>query len=303
MLNRRNINHNLKYFKQMLSEIRKHTMSGFNEPQIKALSQALKERAESGEQIQELLPEAFAIVFEAVKRTLSITPFDVQLLAASAMATGRIIELPTGEGKTLVAVFVAYLGALSGKGVHVLTFNDYLAKRDALWMKPVYEFLGLSVSYINEGMNNSERKEAYNADVTYLTAKEAGFDYLRSFLAYDTDSTVQRHFHLAIIDEADSLLIDEARVPLVIAVDMPARVEIEKKIYTAISKLQRDTHFVMDEYANNISLTEPGVAFIEGCLGLDNLYDVRNLDLLAKVNVVLQAEFLLKHSCPIGHKL
>jgi preprotein translocase subunit SecA len=294
MLNRRNINHNLEYFKQMLSEIKKHTMSGFNEPQIKALSQALKERAESGEQIQELLPEAFAIVFEAVKRTLSITPFDVQLLAASAMATGRIIELPTGEGKTLVAVFVAYLGALSGKGVHVLTFNDYLAKRDALWMKPVYEFLGLSVSYINEGMNNSERKEAYNADVTYLTAKEAGFDYLRSFLAYDTDSIVQRHFHLAIIDEADSLLIDEARVPLVIAVDMPARVEIEKKIYTAISKLQRDTHFVMDEYANNISLTEPGVAFIEGCLGLDNLYDVRNLDLLAKVNVVLQAEFLLK---------
>jgi preprotein translocase subunit SecA len=294
MLNRRNNNHNLKYFKQMLSEIKKHTISGFNKSQIKALSQALKERAESGEQIQELLPEAFALVFEAVKRTLSITPFDVQLLAASAMATGRIIELPTGEGKTLVAVFVAYLGALSGKGVHVLTFNDYLAKRDALWMKPVYEFLGLSVSYINEGMNNSERKEAYNADVTYLTAKEAGFDYLRSFLAYDTDSTVQRHFHLAIIDEADSLLIDEARVPLVIAVDMPARVEIEKKIYTAISKLQRDTHFVMDEYANNISLTEPGVAFIEGCLGLDNLYDVRNLDLLAKVNVVLQAEFLLK---------
>lgn len=294
MLNRRNIDHNLKYSKQMLSEIKIHAMPGFDEPQIKALSQALKERAKSGEQIQELLPEAYALVFEAAKRTLGITPFDVQLLAASAMATGRIIELPTGEGKTLVAVFVAYLGALSGKGVHVLTFNDYLAKRDALWMKPVYEFLGLTVAYISEGMNKNQREEAYNADVTYLTAKEAGFDYLRSFLAYDSDSTVQRPFHFAIVDEADSILIDEARVPLVIAVDMPARVEIDPKICTAVSRLQRDTHFVMDEYANNVSLTEPGVDFIEGCLGLDNLYDARNLDLLAKVNVVLQAEFLLK---------
>ncbi len=294
MLSRRSIDHNLKPFRQMLSEIKRHSMSGLNEPELRALSQVLKARAQSGQQTQELLPEAFGIVFEAVQRTMGITPFDVQLLAAAATATGRIIEMPTGEGKTLVAVFVAYLGALSGKGVHVLTFNDYLAKRDALWMKPVYEFLGLSVSYINEGMNKNQRKDAYNADVTYLTAKEAGFDYLRSFLAYDTDSIVQRPFHLAIIDEADSLLIDEARVPLVIAVDMPARVEIETEIYTAVAKLQRDTHFVMDEYANNIALTEPGVDFIEVCLGLDNLYDARNLDLLTKVNVVLQAEFLLK---------
>ena len=201
------------------------------------------------------MPGLFAVVFEAVKRTLDITPFDVQLIAAAAMTDGRIIEMPTGEGKTLAAVFTACLNALSGKGVHVLTFNDYLAKRDALWMKPVYDFLGFSVLYINEGMSIKARKEAYSADITYVTAKEAGFDYLKSFLAYDVDSIVQRGFHLAIIDEADSILIDEARIPLVIAGDIPSLVEIEKKIFKTVSGLEKDTHFETDEYADNIYLT------------------------------------------------
>ncbi len=294
MVNKRNIDNNLKPFHRMLLEIKEHPMSKFDDAQIKAMSQKLKVRVENGGETRQLMPEAFALVFEAVKRTLGITPFDVQLLAATAMAAGRIIELPTGEGKTLVAVFAAYLGALSGKGVHVLTFNDYLAKRDALWMKPVYEFLGLSVHYINESMNKKERKEAYNADITYLTAKEAGFDYLRSFLVYDTDAVVQRPFHLAIIDEADSILIDEARIPLVIAGDMPTQIKIEKRIFTVVSKLQNDSHFIMDEYANNVSLTESGVAFIEEQLGVGNLYEAQNFDTLTKVNVMLQAVFLLK---------
>lgn len=295
MVNRRNIDNDLKDFKRTLIEIKKYTYNNFDDAQIKAMSQSLKECAENGKQMQERLPEAFAIVFEAVKRTLGITPFDVQLMAATAMADGRIIELPTGEGKTLVAVFVAYFGTLSGEGVHVLTFNDYLAKRDALWMKPVYEFLGLSVCYVNEGMNKEERKAAYHADITYLTAKEAGFDYLRSFLVYDTDSIVQRPFHLAIIDEADSILIDEARIPLVIAGDMPGQIKIEKAIFSAVSRIQSDTHLLLDEYANNISLTESGIAFIEQQLGMDNLYDSKNLDTLTKVNVTLQAVFLLKN--------
>lgn len=293
-MNRTSIDNNLKPFRKMLLEIKKHNMSGYEDVQIRAMSQELKMRVKEGEQTQKLLPKAFAIVFEAVKRTLGITPFDVQLLAAISMAEGRIIELPTGEGKTLVAVFIAYLGALDGKGVHVLTFNDYLAKRDALWMKPVYEFLGLSVAYINEGMGIRERKEAYNADITYLTAKEAGFDYLRSFLVYDINSIVQRTFHLAIIDEADSILIDEARIPLVIAGDMPVKVKIEKKLFTVVSKLSKDIHFILNENEKSIFLTESGAVFIEKHLGIGNLYKKGNLDILTQINFILQAVFLLK---------
>lgn len=294
MENSRNVEYNLSVYKHTLNDIKKVTASAMDDTQLKALAQALKKRAQNGESVKDLLPEVFAVVFEVVKRTMGMTPHDVQLLAATAMAEGRIVELPTGEGKTLAAVFVACLGALSDKGVHVLTFNDYLAKRDALWMKPVYEFWGLSVSYINEGMSQKERKKAYSADVTYLTAKEAGFDYLRGFLVYETDSIVQRPFHMAIIDEADSILIDEARIPLVIAGDMPVQIEIDRNIFDAVSKLQIDNHFVMDEYANNISLTESGVTFLEGQIGLSNLYGAENLELLAKVNVILQAQFLLK---------
>ncbi len=294
MMSKINIDNNLKHFRKILLEIKKHNMSDYEDVQIRAMSQELKMRVKEGEQAQKLLPKAFAIVFEVVKRTLGITPFDVQLLAAISMAEGRVIEMPTGEGKTLVAVFVAYLGALDDKGVHVLTFNDYLAKRDALWMKPVYEFLGLSVLYINEGMSIRERKEAYNADITYLTAKEAGFDYLRSFLVYDIDFIVQRPFHLAIIDEADSILIDEARIPLVIAGDMPVKVKIEKKLFAVVSELSKDIHFGLNENEKSIFLTESGAVFIEKQLGIGNLYKKRNLDILTKINFILQAVFLLK---------
>ena len=293
MINSKGIDNNLKPFRQSLLKIRQYSFSNIDDSRIKTLSQELKARAKEGEEPEDLLPEAFAVVCEAVKRTLHISPFDVQLMAAAAMASGRIIEFPTGEGKTLTAVFVAYLMALSGEGVHVLTFNDYLAKRDALWMKPVYEFLGLSVCYINESMNTKERKAAYNADITYITAKESGFDYLKSFLAYNTDAVVQRAFHFAIIDEADSILIDEARIPLVIAGDIPSQVEIEKKIFNMVSRLQKDTHFETDEYADNIFLTEEGVAFAEKDLGVDNLYDAKNADIQAKINVILQAQYLL----------
>ena len=294
MISRKNIDNNLKPFKKTLFEIKKYSLSSLNDARILAMSQKLKERAMNGEEPQALMPEAFAIVFEAVQRTLGITPFDVQLIAAAAMASGRIIEMPTGEGKTLVAVFAAYLRALSGKGVHVLTFNDYLAKRDALWMKPVYDFLNISVCYINEGMEIKERKAAYDAEITYVTAKEAGFDYLKNFLAYDIDSIVQRPFHFAVIDEADSILIDEARIPLVIAGDIPSMVEIEKKIFNTVAGLKRDIHFETDEYADNIFLTENGVAFVEKDLNLNNLYDEKNIDIQAKINVILQAQFLLK---------
>ena len=294
MIDGKGIDKNLKPFRKTLIEVKKYSLSSLDDIQIKAMSRDLKVRAKEGAASKDLMPEAFAIVFEAVKRTMAITPFDVQLIAAAALASGRIIEFPTGEGKTLTAVFGAYLEALSGRGVHVLTFNDYLAKRDALWMKPIYDFLEISVRYINENMDARERKAAYDADITYVTAKESGFDYLKNFLAYDPDSIAQRPFHFAVIDEADSILIDEARIPLVLAGDIPSLVEIDKKILTAVSKLQKDLHFETDEYADNIYLTESGISFIEQDLGLDNLFKGKDIDVLAKVNVILQAEFLLK---------
>jgi preprotein translocase subunit SecA len=294
MVNRRNIDANLKPYKKILTNIKAKDMSALSDAEIKEAARSLRKRAQSGEPAGGLLPEAFAFVYEAAARTLGLTAFDVQLTAAAAMADGRIIEFPTGEGKTLAAVFVAFLGALSGKGVHVLTFNDYLAKRDAEWMGPVYDFLNVSVSCINEEMDAWERKKAYAADVTYVTAKEAGFDYLRGFLACDEAEVAQRPFHLAIIDEADSILIDEARVPLVIAGDMPATVEIDRKIFQAVLSLNKDIHYEMDEFADNIYLTDAGAEFIEKRLGLANLYDAENIGALTRVNLIMQAEYLLK---------
>lgn len=294
MIDGKGIDRNLKPFWKTLSEVKKYSLSDLDDARIKDMSRNLKVRAADGASSKDLMPETFALVFEAVKRTMAITPFDVQLVAAAALASGRIIEFPTGEGKTLTAVFVACLEALSGRGVHILTFNDYLAKRDALWMKPIYDYLELSVRYINENMDTGERKAAYDADVTYVTAKESGFDYLKNFLAYDMDSIAQRPFHFAVIDEADSILIDEARIPLVLAGDIPSLVEIDKKILTTVSRLQKDVHFETDEYADNIFLTESGVAYVEQELGLDNLFKGKDIDVLAKVNVILQAEFLLK---------
>ncbi len=294
MVNRRNIDANLKPFKKILAEIKQYDFSEKTDGEIKEISQTLQKRAQEGASKEGLLPEGFAVVYEAVRRTLQLTPFDVQLIAAAAMAQGRIVELPTGEGKTLVAVFTAYLGGLFGRGVHVLTFNDYLAKRDAQWMGPVYKFLGLKAAHIGELMTAEQRKAAYAADVTYVTAKEAGFDYLRAFLAFDEKEVAQRPFYMAVIDEADSILIDEARIPLVIAGDLPAYVEIEKKIFEAVAGLQKDVDFLVDEYADNIYLTEKGIAAVEGFLGIKNLYDAENIGVQTRVNLILQAEFLLK---------
>ncbi len=294
MINLKNIEYNLKPFKPVLSKVKTLDYSSCDSAALTAMSLVLRERAIRGEDEKQLLSEAFAFVFEAVKRTLFITPHDVQLLAAAAMTEGAIVELATGEGKTLAAVFTAYLKALSGKGVHVLTFNDYLAKRDALWMKPIYELLGMSVGYINEVTDKAGRRQAYRADVTYITAKEAGFDYLRSFLGYEPDDIVQRPFHFAVIDEADSILIDEARIPLVIAGDVPARTEIGKKLFKVVAEMQKGIHFETEENGNSIYLEEGGIAFAEEKLQLENLYDDKNLDILSKINLILQAEHLVK---------
>lgn len=294
MGNSKFIESNLSLYIGTLPMIKKHILPDATPEDLLRIMTDLKRRATEGAAREDLLPEVYAAVYTAVERALSITPHDAQLMASTAMAMGRLIELPTGEGKTIAAVFPACLEALTGEGVHVLTFNDYLAKRDALWMEPVYSMLGFTVAYIRETSDTDARKAAYAADITYLTAKEAGFDYLREFLAYDAAQICRRPFHFAILDEADSILIDEARIPLVISGDIPSLVDMDRRMIATVRSCGKDLHYVTDEYGNNISLTEEGIAYIEKSLGLDNLYDENNHDLLSKINVFLQAEFLLK---------
>lgn len=294
MVNKKNIEHDLKPLHRVMAEIKQNISKGCDKDRITEESQHLKRRAAAGEAVFALLPEAFALVFMAARQALGLAAHDVQLLAAIAMADGRIIELATGEGKTLAAVFPAYLMALSGKGAHVLTANDYLAQRDALWMKPVYELLGMSVRYISESSNTADRKPAYAADITYLTAKEAGFDYLRGFLAFESAELIQRPFHFAVVDEADSILIDEARIPLVISGEIPLTHRMDNKICDAVRKMRKGTDFKTDDYETRIYLEESGIAFLERQLGLRDIYEEKNLCMLEKAEAVLQAEFLLK---------
>jgi len=276
-----------------INKIKSFDLETCRDDEIKSLSISLRSRVLNGGSGSDLLAEAFSLVFQAIKRTLKITPFDAQIQAAISMAKGNIIELPTGEGKTIVVVFVAYFNALTGKGVHVLTFNDFLAKRDALWMKPVYDLLGVSVDYINEYKMMEERKAAYQSDITYMTVKEAGYDYLRSFLAYDTAHIVQRSFHMAIIDEADSIMIDNARVPLIVAGDTTNKITMDRHIYDLVSTLKENIHYNIDYYAKTIYLIDEGYNFFEKEIG-GNLYDSESLELFTIIALFLKAEFLLK---------
>jgi preprotein translocase subunit SecA len=243
--------------------------------------------------LETLLVETFALVKEWSKRTLGLTPFDVQLAAGIALFRGTIAEMQTGEGKTLAAVFPATLYGLTGKGVHILTFNDYLAARDTEWMRPIYEAMGLSVSSIREGMTYDARKRAWHADITYATAKEAGFDYLRDQLVLDTKQLVHRPFHVAIVDEADSILLDEARVPLVIAGATEEARKEPYKLAQLIDTLAPDTHYGTDEYKRVVYLTDEGQSFVEEQLGLGDLHREETRHLQAGIQVALHAKVLL----------
>ncbi len=274
-----------------INKIKSYDLENCSDEELRSLSLRLRSRILHGENTTDLPAEAFSFVFQAIKRRLGITPFDVQIQAAISMAKGNIIELPTGEGKTVVAVFVAYFNALTGRGVHVLTFNDFLAKRDALWMKPVYDLLGVSVDYITEHKTMAERKAAYQSDITYLTVKEAGYDYLRSFLAYDAAHIVQRPFHLAIIDEADSIMIDNARIPLIVAGDTENGITMDRYIYDLVTTLKETVHYTIDYDADTISLTDKGYDFFEKEIH-GNLYD--SPASLAAIALFLKAEFMLR---------
>lgn len=250
--------------------------------------------ATGGLALESIRAAFFALARDASRRVLGLRPFDVQVLAALAMDCGHIVEMQTGEGKTLAAVMPAALRALTGQGAHVLTFNDYLARRDAGWMGPVYAMLGLSVGFVRQGMTPEERRRAYLADVTYVTAKEAGFDHLRDLLAMDPQEVVHRPFHFALVDEADSLLIDEARVPLVIAGSVGREISSAPRLAALVASLTPGVHFDTDEHGRDVELTEAGVEQVERALGVGRLHDAENYRLLTELNCALHAQVLLR---------
>lgn len=270
------------------------SIKGLTDEDLRAKTVEFKGRLEKGETLNDILPEAFAVVREASIRTLGMRHFDVQLVGGVVLHEGRISEMKTGEGKTLVATLAVYLNALEGKGVHVVTVNDYLARRDSEWMGKIYKFLGLSVGVIIHGLSDEERKTAYNADVTYGTNNEFGFDYLRDNMKYDPSQFVQRPLNFAIVDEVDSILIDEARTPLIISGQAEQSTELYYIINGIIPYLTKEKDFTLDEKTKSVALTEEGVAHVEKRINVSNLYDPQNINLLHHVNQALRAHVMFK---------
>lgn len=270
------------------------------EPSIAILSDAeLKEkttefrkRLADNQTLDDILPEAFAVVREASKRAIGQRHYDVQLIGGIVLHQGKIAEMKTGEGKTLTATLPLYLNALTGKGAHLVTVNDYLARRDAQWMKPVYEFLGLTVAALQNSMSDTERKEAYQADILYATNNELGFDYLRDNMKFKLSDYVQRDLYYAIVDEVDSILIDEARTPLIISGSADEVGKLYKAADMAVKRLHKDLDYETDEKERNVQLTESGVDKIEQAFNIENLFAIENLNLLHHINQALRANIL-----------
>jgi len=265
-----------------------------SDQQLAAKTIEFKRRLAGGETLDQLLPEAFAAVREAAKRTIGQRHFDVQLMGGIVLHEGRIAEMKTGEGKTLAATLPAYLNALAGKGVHVVTVNDYLARRDAEWMGAIYRFLGLTVGVIVHDLDFKERAEAYRCDITYGTNNEFGFDYLRDNMVTDPSLLVQRELYYAIVDEVDSILIDEARTPLIISGMAEDSSSYYRTFARVVPKLQPEVDYTVDEKARTAAMTEAGVAKVEKMLGIDNLFDDRNFSLNHYLIQALKAHTLFK---------
>jgi len=265
-----------------------------SDDELRRCTPKFKEQLDQGAELDDILPEAFAVVREASVRTLKMRHFDVQLIGGIVLHSGKIAEMKTGEGKTLAATLPAYLNALTGRGVHVVTVNDYLAGRDTEWMGNIYRFLDLSVGCISHNLNDAERKAAYNADITYGTNNEFGFDYLRDNMKFRFESLVQRTPYYAIVDEVDSILIDEARTPLIISGPAEKSTQLYYQVNGIIPRMVEEKDYTIDEKARSIVLTEEGVAKAEHLLEVENLYDPRNIDLLHHTNQALKAHKLFK---------
>ena len=264
-----------------------------SDEELAAQTAALKARYSAGETLDDLLPDAFAVVREAGARVLNMRHFHVQLLGGIVLHQGRIAEMQTGEGKTLVATLPAYLNALTGKGVHIVTVNDYLARRDAEWMGKIYKFLGMTVGVVTQGMSNAERKAAYSADITYATNNEIGFDYLRDNMVTEREKAVQRGHEFAIVDEVDSILIDEARTPLIISAMAGESGELYVQTDRFVKSLDGEEDVVVDEKDNHVFLSEQGVEKAERYFRIDNLGDAENAELSMRINSALRANYLM----------
>ena len=273
---------------------REAEISKLSDADLTAKTSEFKTRLEEGEPLDDLLPEAFAVVREAGKRTVNMRHFDVQLIGGYVLHQGKIAEMKTGEGKTLVATLPVYLNALTGKGAHVVTVNDYLARRDAEWMSPLYRFLDLSVGIIQHDMPEPERQAAYGCDITYGTNNEYGFDYLRDNMKYKRADCVQPTHHFAIVDEVDSILVDEARTPLIISGPSEESTDKYYNIDKLIPRLVREQDYKIDEKARTVVLQESGVEKGERALGVDNLYDPHHMDLVHHIQQALKAHTLFK---------
>ena len=269
-------------------------VQGLDDAALAAKTVEFKDRVARGESLDALLPEAFAVTREAARRVIGERHYDVQLIGGVVLHQGKIAEMKTGEGKTLCSTLAVYLNALSGKGVHVVTVNDYLARRDAEWMGAIYRFLGLSTGTILHDMNDQQRQEAYNSDVTYGTNNEFGFDYLRDNMKFDIKDYCQRDFNFAIVDEVDSILIDEARTPLIISGPADMTTELYHLVDKVIPRFTRDKHYTLDEKSRTVSLTEEGVAHGEKLLKVENLYDPKNIEYLHHLNQALKAHLLFQ---------
>jgi len=269
-----------------------HGIFGLADAALRSKTEEFKKRLEGGETLDDILPEAFAVVREVSKRTLGMRHFDVQLIGGIVLHQGKIAEMKTGEGKTLVATLPVYLNSLTGKGVHVVTVNDYLARRDALWMSPIYTFLGMTVGVIVHGLTDEQRQQAYGSDVTYGTNNEFGFDYLRDNMKFDLADYAQRELNYAIVDEVDSILIDEARTPLIISGPTEDSTDKYYKINRIIPSLKKDVDYTIEEKTKTAALTEEGNNKVEKMLGAGNLYDPSNVDLVHHVHQALKAHAL-----------
>ena len=286
----------LRSYDGPLAEIdrREEELARLSDADLQARARALRSDARAGTPLERLRVAAYALARETARRLIGLRPFDVQVVAALALDRGKVVEMQTGEGKTLAAVMPVCLNALAGEGVHVLTFNDYLARRDAEWMGPIYRFLGLSVGFVQEGMAPPARRQAYHADVTYVTAKEAGFDHLRDLLAMEAAQLAHRPFHFALVDEADSIMIDEARVPLVIAGSVERRASSARRLAELVAAFEPGLHFDTDEYGRDVELTESGIDRAEQALGCGPLHDEGNYAVLTELNCALHARALLR---------
>ncbi|MBU6353037.1 MAG: preprotein translocase subunit SecA [Actinomycetales bacterium] len=286
----------LKHLARIADAVNEHeaTFAPMSDAELRAMTDKFRDRLTQGEDLDDLLPEAFAVVREASKRTLGQRHYDVQIMGGAALHMGNIAEMRTGEGKTLVATLPSYLNALAGRGVHIVTTNDYLAERDSEWMGRIHRFLGLKVGVILASMTPAERRSNYNADITYGTNNEFGFDYLRDNMAWNLEDCVQREHNFAIVDEVDSILIDEARTPLIISGPADKATKWYVEFASIANRLVRGEHYEVDEKKRTVGILDDGVGRVEEMLKIDNLYEAVNTPMIGYLNNALKAKELFK---------